>query len=736
MDLSFAVVIPLYNHEAYIAAAIESVLSQTRPPNEIVLIDDGSQDGSYEVAVGLLQGRPNARVLRQTNAGAHVTLNRAIQLATSTHVAVLNSDDVFARDKLERCAELFALYPDADLLFGDVNLIDGSGELVETGPTANWLARCRALLHHTRNLTLALYQENFAVTTSNFVFGKRFWRRQGGFQALRYCHDLDFILAALNHGCVVFDRNRTHIHYRVHDSNTIKEALDRINAEIAAVLACNLRDLTVARSAASITMASLKEAVAHRGMADYVLSLMSLHRHAADRAAFYQLALAPNNLDRQILNDRASEAPVQVPDTSPLPSVIVAGVSGGVNDASSCVQDALRIRPVVAIEVGSFDKGGLEKVVLDSAISLNARGFHPLIVSVGKVGFLGEQAIAAGVEVVQLPQSEPLPFYETLLRTRQVVLSMSHFSRVGYPVFATLGIPNITFIHNVYAMLTGQVLADFIADVRYVDRFISVSDKATEYAIGRLGIDADKVVTIPNGVIVPELMRRERSAPRLDRAVFGLSESDYVFVNVASYNLHKAHYLMAEAVEIARRQCPKIKILCVGNEIHPPHVRELRDFLKRKDLSQHMLMPGFQEEVASVFSIANAFLLPSFIEGWSIAMTEAMYFGKPMILSDTGGSSAVIENSDIGILVPNEYGSILNLDSKLLDELAYSPRAYKTAPILAAAMVRFASEPEHWHKAGIRGREKVLQRYDFENTMNRYEEVMHLCLRNRASSHC
>ncbi|SDN52365.1 Glycosyltransferase involved in cell wall bisynthesis [Methylobacterium phyllostachyos] len=728
MDLSIAVVIPLYNHEGYIEPAIESVLSQTRPADEIVIIDDGSQDGGYDVAVALLRGYPGSRVLRQANAGAHVTLNRAIQLATTTHIAVLNSDDLFLPNKLERCAELFGRYAEADLLFGGVDLVDGSGANVENGVTADWLARCRVLLERTGNLTLALYQENLAVTTSNFVFNKRFWARQGGFQALRYCHDLDFILAALNRGHVIFDRERTHIRYRVHESNTIKESLDAINAEIAAVLACNLRELPV--TPACISQAELKEAIAYRGIADQILSLMPLHRQAPDRPAFYRLALTPGysqrGTSRTIVNEATSEAAKGLP----LPAIIVTGAKAEPTSRPPHILAHSCVNPVVAIEVGSFDKGGLEKVVLDLAISLRRRGFCPLVVSVGKVGFLGDQAIAAGIEVVQLPSTAPLPFYEALLRARQAQLSISHFSRVGYPAFAALGIPNITFIHNVYAMLTGEAVANFIADARYVDRFISVSDKATEYAIGRLGIDAGKIVTIPNGIIVPELARRERIAPQLNRSEFGLAEDDYVFINVASYNLHKAHYLMAEALKIARRQRPEIKILCIGNEIYPPHVGELRAFLEREGLSQHMLMPGFQKEVASAFRIADAFLLPSFIEGWSIAMNEAMYFGKPMILSDTGGSSAVIEESDTGILVPNEYGRSIDLDSQLLDELAYSPRAYKTAPILASAMVRFASEPDHWRDAGARGREKVLTRYNFEDVMDRYEEVIRHCFRS------
>ena len=92
--------------------------------------------------------------------------------------------------------------------------------------------------------------------------------------------------------------------------------------------------------------------------------------------------------------------------------------------------------------------------------------------------------------------------------------------------------------------------------------------------------------------------------------------------------------------------------------------------------------------------MADAFLLPSFIEGWSIAMNEAMFYGKPLLMTDTGGASEVIEDGDIGRLIPNEYGDVTNLHSSLLDELAFNRRHFQTAAYLAQAMIEFADHRE------------------------------------------
>lgn len=378
----------------------------------------------------------------------------------------------------------------------------------------------------------------------------------------------------------------------------------------------------------------------------------------------------------------------------------------------------------VVIELASFDKGGLEKVVLDSAIAFDRNRFDVTIVTPGKVGHLGAVARDAGLTVVGLPSSNTLAAYERVLRELTADVSMSHFSDTGYPLFARLGIPNITFIHNVYAFFSDAQAQSFASNDRYVDRYVSVSKNATRYAVQKLGVSESKVVTVPNGLILSEHESRERKPAKLTRAQLGLADTDYVFANVASYNLHKGHYVMADAMRhlLTRRQ--DVKILCVGNVIFPPHVDALRQYLVEHGLEQHILMPGYFPDVEDVHRMADAFLLPSFIEGWSIAMNEAMFYQKPMILTDTGASAEVIENGDVGILIPNEYGDTPNLNSKLLDELAYVPRQYAIAPRLADAMDEMASNADVWQKRGMLGRCKIYERFDFANIVKRYEEII------------
>jgi glycosyltransferase involved in cell wall biosynthesis len=276
----------------------------------------------------------------------------------------------------------------------------------------------------------------------------------------------------------------------------------------------------------------------------------------------------------------------------------------------------------------------------------------------------------------------------------------------------------------VYAFLDDKMIEKIKSFDKYIDKYVSVSNNATKYAIEKLGLDESKIVTIPNGLIIEEHEERLRNSTKINRSDFGLKDDDYVFLNVASYNLHKGHYLMADAMKKIIQKRGDIKILCIGNVIMESHFEQFSEYLKKNNLQNNILMPGHFTNIEAFYDICDAFLLPSFIEGWSIAMNEAMFYEKPVILSDTGGSNQVIENNDIGILLKNEYGAITNLDCKLLDHLAYDTRNFSTSDELASSMIKFADNSEFWKMCGKKGKEKILNLYNFNNVVSKYEDII------------
>lgn len=120
---SISVVIPCYNAAPFLRATIASVLEQTRPATEVIVVDDGSTDDSARIAASC---GPAVQVIRQSNQGESVARNRGIAAATGEWVAFLDADDLWLPTKLERQAEVIRAAP-ADvvcvtchfLLFGE-----------------------------------------------------------------------------------------------------------------------------------------------------------------------------------------------------------------------------------------------------------------------------------------------------------------------------------------------------------------------------------------------------------------------------------------------------------------------------------------------------------------------------------------------------------------------------------------------------------------------------------------
>lgn len=110
-----SVVVPVRDGERYLGEAIGSVLAGTRRPDELIVVDDGSGDGSAAVAEAL--GDP-VRVLRRPPAGISAAVNAGIAAASGDLVGFIDADDLWTRDKLERQAEALAADPALDAVFG------------------------------------------------------------------------------------------------------------------------------------------------------------------------------------------------------------------------------------------------------------------------------------------------------------------------------------------------------------------------------------------------------------------------------------------------------------------------------------------------------------------------------------------------------------------------------------------------------------------------------------------
>jgi glycosyltransferase involved in cell wall biosynthesis len=109
MHPTVSVIVPAFNAKPWIAEALTSVLSQTVPPGEVIVVDDGSTDGTPEA---VRQFGSSVRYERRANSGAGAARNLGLRLAKGEYVAFLDADDLWLPEKLEKQLNLFSANPD------------------------------------------------------------------------------------------------------------------------------------------------------------------------------------------------------------------------------------------------------------------------------------------------------------------------------------------------------------------------------------------------------------------------------------------------------------------------------------------------------------------------------------------------------------------------------------------------------------------------------------------------
>lgn len=119
IDSSISVIIPVFNGEAFLAEAVASVRRQAYSPLEIVIVDDGSTDGTARVAAGL----DGIRYIYQRNSGPHAAQNTGLQLSRGNIIAFLDADDYWSDDKLVLQMPRLSEDPAVDIVLGCVQYI-------------------------------------------------------------------------------------------------------------------------------------------------------------------------------------------------------------------------------------------------------------------------------------------------------------------------------------------------------------------------------------------------------------------------------------------------------------------------------------------------------------------------------------------------------------------------------------------------------------------------------------
>jgi GT2 family glycosyltransferase len=204
---TISAVVAAYQAEQWIAEALEAILGQTRPPDEVIVVDDGSTDGTAQV---LERFADRIRVVRQPNSGCPAAFNRAFHEARGDFVAMCGADDIWEPNKLEWQMEAIEAHPEADVLFGHAVLF-GRLEGEHAQPSGSGLL-------DSERFRADLFREN-SVPAPTVVIRRALFERLGPFVENFGADDYEYWFRCLRAGARFYYDPRPLLRWRQHGDN-------------------------------------------------------------------------------------------------------------------------------------------------------------------------------------------------------------------------------------------------------------------------------------------------------------------------------------------------------------------------------------------------------------------------------------------------------------------------------------------------------------------------------------
>jgi glycosyltransferase involved in cell wall biosynthesis len=196
-----SVVMPAYNSERYIADAIRSLLSQTGVTVEVIVVSDGSTDGTERIVGAMAAEDPRIRLLAEPHRGVAPARNVGLAATTANFITFLDSDDLCAAGRLQRQAEHLMAHESVDAVIGDLMLF----EILGDDGTPSQAGR-------TTRLT--------GVSLTTVLFRRSIFEKVGFCdETFGYGEDLDLLLRLWESRAVIHFDEEVAVYYRRHETN-------------------------------------------------------------------------------------------------------------------------------------------------------------------------------------------------------------------------------------------------------------------------------------------------------------------------------------------------------------------------------------------------------------------------------------------------------------------------------------------------------------------------------------
>lgn len=204
-----SIIMPVYNAGRFLSACLDSIQAQTHRNWELIAIDDGSKDDSYQILKDYAQKDKRVRIFRNAkNLGGPTTANRAINLTRSKWIARMDADDIMRPNRLATQLKALQEHPSVVLIGSQCNLIDKAGR--KTGKKL--FPTCPKEIFNMLFWACPVQQPSIMVNAHKLPDMFRWYGD------VKICEEIDFLIRISRHGNIV-NSKETLLSYRLHDSN-------------------------------------------------------------------------------------------------------------------------------------------------------------------------------------------------------------------------------------------------------------------------------------------------------------------------------------------------------------------------------------------------------------------------------------------------------------------------------------------------------------------------------------
>ena len=244
-------------------------------------------------------------------------------------------------------------------------------------------------------------------------------------------------------------------------------------------------------------------------------------------------------------------------------------------------------------------------------------------------------------------------------------------------------------------------------ELEQVDQVIAISEQVSR-SLKSGGVSPERIRVVYSGIDSPVLP--SDLSGQASRSRVGLPSQARVFGTVANLFPRKGYHVLLEALPRVLATVDDAHYVIVGSG-DSEYEQQVRAQTQRLKLSDRVHFVGFQSVVWPWLAAMDLYVHPALMEGFGIAVLEAMAMARPVVATAVGGVPEIVINGETGLLVPSG-----------------DPDA------LAAAVITLLTEPEQRAKLGLAGRERVLKTFTIAAMMGQLSETYEICLRRCGAS--